>query len=66
MQQGEGVAAITTSSKEERLRGYLGALDLELTKEEVEEISVKGGEKHMRCNNFMHKWGEFFLVTVIV
>ena len=58
MQQGDGVAAITTSSKEQRLKGYLGAVDLELTKEEVKEISEKGSEKHMRCNNFMHQWPE--------
>jgi diketogulonate reductase-like aldo/keto reductase len=54
MQQGGGVAAITTSSKEERLRGYIGAVEFELTREEVKDISDKGGEKHMRCKNFMH------------
>ena len=54
MQQGDGVAGITTSSKEERLKGYLGAIKFELTREEVKDISDKGGEKHMRCNNFMH------------
>ena len=56
IQQGYGVAAITTSSKEERLKGYLGALDFELTRDEDKEISEKGSEKHMRCNNFMHDW----------
>jgi diketogulonate reductase-like aldo/keto reductase len=56
MQQGDGVAAITTSSKEERLGGYLGAAGFELTEEEVQEITDKGKEKHLRCNNFMHQW----------
>lgn len=58
MDQGDGVAAITTSSKEERLKGYLEALNLELTKEEIKAITEKGAEKHLRCNNFMHQWDE--------
>ncbi|KAL2265554.1 hypothetical protein VTJ83DRAFT_6654 [Remersonia thermophila] len=46
----QGVVAITTSAKEERLRGWVrpGVLGFELTKEEVEEIAQKGREKHFR------------------
>ena len=52
----QGVVAVTTSSKESRLKDMLGATSMQLTKEEVEEIKKKGPEKHFRANNFMHKW----------
>jgi diketogulonate reductase-like aldo/keto reductase len=52
----QGVVAITTSSKEERLRDYLGATTFKLTEEEVEKICKRGHEKHFRVNNFMHDY----------
>ena len=51
-----GVVAVTTSGREERLRGYLQATGFELTGEEVEEMSRRGKEKHFRGNNFMHQY----------
>lgn len=43
------VVALTTSKSEERLKGWLGGLwGFELSKEEVDEISRKGKEKHFR------------------
>lgn len=53
-----GVAAITTSSKVERLQGYLECLGFELTGEELEEINLRGGEMHFRGDHFMKKWDE--------
>ncbi|KAH0537828.1 hypothetical protein FGG08_005441 [Glutinoglossum americanum] len=44
----QGGVAITTSSKEERMRGYLKATEFELTEDEVKEISEKGKRKHHR------------------
>ncbi|KAL2264271.1 hypothetical protein VTK26DRAFT_8474 [Humicola hyalothermophila] len=45
----QGIAVITTSAREERLRGYMNRLPaFKLTPEEVEEISEKGKEKHFR------------------
>lgn len=45
----QGAVAITTSSKEERLRGFLTAVpSFKLTPREVEEIAAKGQEKHYR------------------
>lgn len=45
----QGVVAITTSSKEERLRSFLTKVpSFKLTPKEVEEISAKGREKHFR------------------
>ncbi|KAJ5693319.1 hypothetical protein N7462_002742 [Penicillium macrosclerotiorum] len=44
-----GGVAITTSSKEERLAGYLRALSFELTPLEVNEISELGLQKHYRA-----------------
>jgi diketogulonate reductase-like aldo/keto reductase len=43
-----GVVPITTTTKKERLEGYLKALDLELTKEELEEITKIGLSHHVR------------------
>ena len=51
-----GVAAITTSYKEERLKGYMGVTCFELTREDVKEISEKTKEKHLRTNNLMQEW----------
>ena len=44
-----GLVVVTTSSREERLKEYLGALSFELAKEDVDEISKVGGEKHYRA-----------------
>lgn len=44
-----GLVVVTTSSKEERLKEYLGALKFELAKEDVDGISEAGGEKHYRA-----------------
>lgn len=43
-----GVVPVTTSSKESRLRTYLQALRIELTPEEVDNISEIGEQKHFR------------------
>lgn len=45
----QGVVAVTTSSREERLRSYLAKVpSFKLTPREVEEIAEKGREKHFR------------------
>lgn len=45
----QGAVAITTSSKEERLKSFLTKLpSFKLTPREVEEIAEKGKEKHYR------------------
>lgn len=44
----QGVVAITTSSKESRMKEYLGATTFELTEEEVQEISKAGEGKNFR------------------
>lgn len=45
----QGVAAITTSSKEGRLSDYLRAMTFSLTPKEVKELSDLGSEKHYRA-----------------
>lgn len=52
----QGIVAITTSSRESRLRDYLGVTGFKLSEGEVAEIGIEGGKKHFRANNFMHKW----------
>lgn len=52
----QGIVAVTTSSKESRLRDYLGSTTFELSKKEVEEICREGRKKHFRANNFMHEY----------
>lgn len=54
----QGIVAITTSSKESRLRDYMGVTGFKLTEGEVAEIGAEGQKKHLRCNNFMHEWDE--------
>jgi len=44
----QGVVAITTSGKEERLSDYLRAMAFELTPREVKELSELGLQKHYR------------------
>lgn len=45
----QGVVAITTSSSEERLQGYLNKIpSFKLTEKEVERISEMGKQKHFR------------------
>ncbi|MCJ1260715.1 hypothetical protein MMC22_000577 [Lobaria immixta] len=44
----QGIPAITTSGKEERLRDYLRAMTFKLTPQEVKNISEAGAEKHFR------------------
>ncbi|MCJ1477308.1 hypothetical protein MMC13_005979 [Lambiella insularis] len=44
----QGVIAITTSGKEERLSDYLRATTFTMTPKEVEELSKAGMEKHVR------------------
>ena len=44
----QGIPAITTSAKEERLGDYLRATTFKLTPREVKDISEAGAEKHFR------------------
>lgn len=44
----QGIPAITTSGKEERLSDYLRAMTFKLTPREVKDISEAGAEKHFR------------------
>lgn len=44
----QGIVAITTSGKEERLRDYLRATAINLTPKEVSDIAAAGAEKHFR------------------
>ena len=44
----QGVVAVTTSGKEQRLSDYLRAMTFSLTPREVNDISTKGAEKHFR------------------
>ena len=44
----QGVVAITTSSKEERLSDYLRVTAFKLTPREVEDLNKAGTEKHFR------------------
>ncbi len=44
----QGIVAVTTSGKEERLSDYLRALAFKLTPKEVEEIARLGLQKHYR------------------
>ena len=44
----QGIVAITTSGKEERLSDYLRALAIKLTPKEVSDIAAAGSEKHFR------------------
>ena len=53
-----GAVAVTTSRKRERLQGYLGVLDFELSKGEVEEITRVGKTKHFRANSWKHDYGD--------
>jgi diketogulonate reductase-like aldo/keto reductase len=53
-----GAVAVTTSGKRERLQGYLGVLDFELSEGEVEEITRVGKTKHFRGNNWKHDYGD--------
>lgn len=45
----QGIVAVTTSSKEQRLSDYLRALTFKLTPKEVEEISNVGNSHHLRA-----------------
>ena len=53
-----GAVAVTTSRKKERLQGYLGVLDFELSEGEVEEMTMVGKTKHFRANNWKHDYGD--------
>jgi diketogulonate reductase-like aldo/keto reductase len=44
----QGVVALTTSSKEQRLKSYLKTAEFKLTPKEVETISEIGQQKHFR------------------
>jgi diketogulonate reductase-like aldo/keto reductase len=44
----QGVVALTTSSKEQRLKSYLKIGQFKLTPKEVEDIKELGKEKHFR------------------
>lgn len=44
-----GCVSISTSSKEERLTGYLQALAIKLTPREIDDISEIGQQKHFRA-----------------
>lgn len=45
----QGVVVITTSSKEDRLKEYLTALQFALPQIEIEDIAVAGDKKHFRA-----------------
>jgi diketogulonate reductase-like aldo/keto reductase len=45
----QGIVALTTSAKEERLNAYLKAIDIKLTPKEISTISEIGKEKHFRA-----------------
>lgn len=44
----QGIVAITTSGKEERLSDYLRALAIKLTPKEVSDLAAAGTQKHFR------------------
>jgi len=44
----QDMVALTTSSKEDRLKTYLKVIDFKLTPEEIKDISDLGKEKHFR------------------
>lgn len=44
----QGIVAITTSGKEERLSDYLRAMTFSLTPKEVKELGEAGEGKHFR------------------
>lgn len=45
----QGVLVVTTSSKEDRLKEYLGVFEFKLTPKEVEDIAAAGAKKHFRA-----------------
>lgn len=45
----QGIVALTTSGKEQRLRSYLKISEFKLTPKEIETISEVGQEKHFRA-----------------
>jgi diketogulonate reductase-like aldo/keto reductase len=44
----QGIVPITTTTKDERMKGYLKAVDLDLSKEEMEKITNIGRGHHVR------------------
>ncbi len=44
----QGIAVLTTSDKEQRLKSYLKVTEFKLTPKEVQEISEVGKQKHFR------------------
>ena len=44
----QGITAITTSAKEQRLSDYMRTMAFKLTPREMEEISERGKDKHFR------------------
>lgn len=53
-----GVVAVTTSSKRERLVGYMQCTTFKLTYEEVAEITEVGKTKHFRRSHWTHDYGD--------
>ena len=53
----QGIVAITTSGKEERLNDYLRAMTFSMTPREVDEVSEAGQKKHFR-GFWQAKFGE--------
>ena len=53
----QGVVAVTTSGKEERMSDYLRCAAFRLTPREVEDLSTLGEGKHFR-GFFNQKFGE--------
>lgn len=45
----QGVVVVTTSSREDRMKEYLGVFEFKLTPKEVEDIAAAGAEKHFRA-----------------
>jgi diketogulonate reductase-like aldo/keto reductase len=54
----QGVVAISTSSKESRLRDYLRVAEFKLEPSEIQALAKKGLETHFRFNSFQHTFPE--------
>lgn len=44
----QGIVAVTTTTKESRMKEYLGITNFKLSPEEIEEIAEAGRKKHFR------------------
>ncbi|PAV19557.1 Aldo keto reductase [Pyrrhoderma noxium] len=64
----KGVVVVTTSSKESRLRGYLSAADLPLTKADIAEIDAAGviGSRRLSARTFLRRAASVAFVGALV